>query len=310
MRKALVLGATGGMGYSIVNELSMRGIEVVAFARNREKLKRMFKDDPNVTIKAGDAFNQKHLETAADDIEVIFQAINIPYGDWESKLIDLNKNIITTANKFSAKIAVVDNIYSYGKSNGDKISETTPKKPHTKKGKLRLDMEYLYRNSRVPFLIAHFPDFYGPFAENAQLNYMLRQIAVNKKARFIGNQDVLREHIYTLDGAKAIVDLAAKEDSYGQCWNVPAYDVISGQEIIKLIHEVTGYNKKVGTVTKNMLRFIGMFDKQMREFVEMQYLNEESVVLDGQKFEKHVGPVPKTPYKEGLINTIKVYQNQ
>lgn len=310
MRRALVLGATGGMGYSIVNELSSRGIKVVAFARNKEKLTRMFKADPNIVIQSGDVLNRKQLENVASDVDVIFQAINIPYGDWQSKLIPLNENVITTVRKVSAKIAVVDNIYAYGKSNGDKVSETTTKKPNTRKGKLRLDMENLYKNSGVPYVIAHFPDFYGPYAENSQLNYMIRQIAADKKARFIGKQDVLREHIYTPDGAKAIVELALREDSYWQCWNIPAYDVITGEEIIKLIREITGYTKKVGLVTKNMLHFMGIFNRQMREFVEMQYLNEDPVVLDGRKFEEHIALVPKTPYDEGLKKTINIYKNE
>ena len=45
MKKALVLGASGGMGYSLVKELSSRGIKVVAFARTKEKLERLFRDD-------------------------------------------------------------------------------------------------------------------------------------------------------------------------------------------------------------------------------------------------------------------------
>ena len=310
MKKALVLGATGGMGYSIVNELSNRGIKVIAFARTKEKLTQMFGADPNVSIKVGDVFNQKQLDHVVCNVEVIFQAINLPYGEWESKLIPLNERIITTARKFSAKIALVDNIYSYGKSNGFKVLESTPKNPNTKKGNIRLKMEKLYKHSKVPYLIAHFPDFYGPYAENTQLNYMIRQVVANKKARFIGNQDVLREHIYTPDGAKAIVDLALREDAYGQCWNIPAYDVISGKEIVKLVREITGYKKQVGTVTKNMLRLVGLFNTQMREFVELQYLNETPVVLDGAKFAELIAPVPKTPYKEGLKNTIIAYQGE
>lgn len=42
----------------------------------------------------------------------------------------------------------------------------------------------------------------------------------------------------------------------------------------------------------------------------MWYLSEESVVLDGKNFEKHIALVPKTLYKEGLKNTIKAYQIQ
>ena len=307
MKKALVLGASGGMGYAIVNELSNRGIKVVAFARNKQKLDRLFKADPNVVIHPGNVFNHIELEQATRDVDVIFQAINIPYAEWKTNLIPLNEQVISAAKNVLAKIAVVDNIYAYGKSNGERITETTPKNPHTKKGKLRLDMERLYKNSDVPYLIVHFPDFYGPHAENAQLNYTIRQIIANKNAQFIGKQHIRREHIYTPDGAKAIVELALREDSYGQNWNIPAYDVISGEELIKMIRGITGYTKKVSTVTKNMLRFVGIFDKQMREFVEMQYLAEEPVILSGEKYEKHIGPVPKTAYKDGLKETIQSY---
>ena len=55
MKKALVLGASGGMGYSIVKELSSRGISVTAFARTKRKLEKLFGEDPNVTILAGEA---------------------------------------------------------------------------------------------------------------------------------------------------------------------------------------------------------------------------------------------------------------
>src|SRR5690606_19709452 len=198
----------------------------------------------------------------------------------------------------------------YGPINGEKVSEKTPKNPNTKKGKLRLEMEKLYKNSEVPSIIAHFPDFYGPHVENGQINYMLRQVLKDKNARFIGQHHVLREHIYTPDGAKAIVELALYDDAYGQCWNIPAYDVISGEEIIQHVRDITGYKKKVGVVTRNMLRFVGLFDKQMREFVEMQYLAEDPVVLDGRKYEEFIGPLPRTSYVEGLKKTIEVYREQ
>jgi short-subunit dehydrogenase len=38
MKKALVAGASGGMGYALVGELVSRGIDVVACSRGKEKL--------------------------------------------------------------------------------------------------------------------------------------------------------------------------------------------------------------------------------------------------------------------------------
>ncbi|MFJ7746354.1 SDR family NAD(P)-dependent oxidoreductase [Peribacillus sp. NPDC097295] len=310
MEKALVVGASGGMGYSVVKELSSRGISVTAFARTRDKLEKLFGNDPNVTIYAGDLFKVEDLEEAAQGVDVIFQAANIPYSEWEMKLLVMMSNIIETAKKHSAKVAFVDNIYAYGRSTGTTVNERTPKNPHTKKGKLRLQVEELIKTSKVPALIAHFPDFYGPNAESSLLNYTLVNVIKNKKASYVGDQSIAREFIYTPDGAKAIVELSLNEEAYGQNWNIPAQEVISGEEIIKTIRDITDYQKGVSTVSKKMIQFLGIFNPQMREAVEMYYLNEEPVVLNGEKYEKLIGPIPHTCYREGLMKTMEYMKKQ
>ncbi|MGA9226845.1 MAG: SDR family NAD(P)-dependent oxidoreductase [Mesobacillus sp.] len=305
MQKALVLGASGGMGYSIVKELSSRGIMVTAFARTREKLEKLFADDANITIYTGDVFRIDDLDEAAKGVDTIFQSCNIPYVEWEEKLPIMMSNILQTAEKHSAKLAIVDNIYAYGRSRGGKTSETTVKNPHTKKGRIRLEVENLVKESKVLALIAHFPDFYGPNAENTILNYTLLNIVEDKNSSFVGKQSISREFIYTPDGAKAIVSLSLKEKAYGQNWNIPGFGTISGDEIVKTVREITGYQKGVSTVSKNMIRFLGLFNRQMREVVEMFYLNEEPIVLNGEKYENFIGPIPRTSYREGLRQTIE-----
>jgi nucleoside-diphosphate-sugar epimerase len=304
MTKALVLGASGGMGYSIVKELSSRGIDVTAFARTKSRLEELFGNDAKITIFSGDIFNVEDLQEAAKGVSIIFHAANIPYTEWEEKLALLMKNIITVTKAEDAKLAIVDNIYAYGRNPGQKVTEATLKKPHTKKGRIRLHVEGLVRDSGVHSLIAHFPDFYGPNAENTILHYTLKNVVRNKKAGFVGDQAIAREFIFTPDGAKAIVNLALKEEAYGQNWNIPGYDVITGQELIETIRKVTGFTKGVSTISKNMIRFLGLFNANMREVVEMFYLNEDPVVLNGEKYERLIGSVPRTSYHEGLKQTI------
>ncbi|MDQ0245575.1 nucleoside-diphosphate-sugar epimerase [Bacillus fengqiuensis] len=305
MKNALVLGASGGMGYSIVKELSGRGIAVTAFARTKAKLEKLFNEDPNVTIFTGDIFRIEDLQAAASGVDVIFQAANIPYAEWEEKLTVFMSNIINVSKHQGAKLAIVENIYAYGRSAGKKVSETTPKNPHTKKGNIRLQVEKMVKESGVPALIAHFPDFYGPNAENAILHYTLQGVVKNKKSSFVGDQGIAREFMFTPDGAKAIVNLALNENAYGQNWNIPGYGVVTGKEIVQMIRTIIDYDKRVSTVTKNMIRFLGLFNPNMSEVVEMFYLNEEPVVLSGEKYEKLMGPLPCTPYQEGLRQTIE-----
>ncbi|ADU32436.1 SDR family NAD(P)-dependent oxidoreductase [Evansella cellulosilytica] len=311
MKKALVLGATGGIGYSIVKELVSRDIEVIAFSRTEKKLTALFGDNEKVTIFSGDVFNRQALLDAAEDVDVIFHALNIPYADWEEKLSKVMGNILYVAEKQLAKVAIADNIYAYGRAEGvAKVTEETEKNPHTKKGKIRLKVEKQAKDSNVPVLIAHFPDFYGPNAESAILQYTLDAVVKGKKASFVGNQSVKREYIFTPDGAKAIVELASRDDAYGQNWNIPGADIISGHELVKILRGITGYNKKVGTVTKRMIQFIGIFNAQMREVVEMLYLTETPVVLSGEKYEREIGEIPRTSYKDGLHETISFMKNK
>ncbi|MDR4887297.1 SDR family NAD(P)-dependent oxidoreductase [Fredinandcohnia sp. QZ13] len=304
MKKALVLGASGGMGYAIVEELVERGIEVTAFARTKDKLEQLYRNRDKVQIVAGDVFDQEDLIHAASGMDVIFHAINIPYSEWYEKQPNLMRNVVQAAESANCKLAIVDNIYAYGRGNGSKVNEMYPKNPHTKKGKIRVELGNIAFQANIPVLIAHFPDFYGPNAANAMLTYTFDKVIQNKKAMFVGNQQNAREYIYTPDGAKAIVELSLHDKAYGQSWNIPAAGVISGEKVINIVRSHLQYQKSVSTVTKGMIRFLGIFDKQMREVVEMLYLTEDPVVLDGAKYEREIGPLPATPYEEGIKRTL------
>lgn len=304
MKHALVLGASGGMGYSIVHELVNRGIKVTAFARSEEKLKDLYHGLDLVTIQSGDVFDMNQLVTAASQADTIFQAANLPYEQWSEKLIPFYKNVIQSAEVTGAKLAFVENIYAYGKSPSEKVTETMQKNPHTKKGKIRLQVEELIKRANVEAIIAHFPDFYGPNAENSILHFTLKNVIQHKNAFFVGDQHIAREFIYTPDGAKALVTLALEKTAYGQNWNIPGYDVMTGDQLIAILRSLLGYKKSVFTVTKGMIRMLGLFNPTMREVVEMFYLNEEPVILNGAKYEKEIGPLPRTSYQEGLKQTV------
>ncbi|PEY34069.1 short chain dehydrogenase [Bacillus cereus] len=304
MKKALVLGASGSMGYAITKDLCSRGIDVVAFSRDRGKLEDLFCGEERIQIVAGDVFKQENIVEAARGVDVIFHAVNIPYTDWELKQPKLLKNILETTKYHGAKLAMVDNIYAYGRQGGEKVTEETIKKPHTKKGKIRLQLDLMAKQAGVPVLTAHFPDFYGPNAESTLVHHTLQGVLANKISSFVGDKKLAREYIFTPDGAKAIVELALRDEAYGQNWNIPGSGVITGEEMIEHIRELTGYTKPIMTVKKRMIGMLGLFDKQMKEFLEMLYLTEEPVVLSGEKYESYIGEVPKTSYREGLKETI------
>lgn len=304
MKKALVLGASGGIGYALVQELISREVDVVAFARGEEKLKALFEQESNVTIYVGDALVEEEVSQAAKGVDVIFHAVSFPYPVWNVTHMSCIEIIIRVAKTEQTKIALVDNIYAYGAQHQTEVTEDVAKEPHTKKGKIRLAMENALKASDVPSLIVHMPDLYGPHAENTLLYETFKNVIQHKSANFIGNTRVAREYIYTFDGAKAMVELAFRDNTYNQNWNIPAIHPITGEEIVQILREETGYKKSIRVVSKTMIRFIGIFQPFMKEMVEMMYLTETPVILSGKKYESEIGPVPKTPYREGIKETI------
>lgn len=304
LKKALVLGATGGMGYALVRELSDRNIEVIAFSRGKEKLYNLYQNQPNVTICSGDALVKNDVIEAAEGVDVIFHAVSFPYQEWEDKhplCIDI---MIQSAEIHNAKIVLADNIYAYGKHSNEEVTEDTNKEPHTRKGKIRLTMENMLKRSNLPCLIVHLPDLYGPNAENTLLHETLKNVILNKPANFIGSLKVAREFIFTFDAAKAMVELALREDAYNQNWNIPSAHPITGKEIIEIIRKETGYKQKISPVSKLMIRFIGLFQPFMREMVEIMYLTEDPIILSGEKYQEKIGQIPQTSYKEGIKKTL------
>ncbi|MFS0749832.1 SDR family oxidoreductase [Oceanobacillus sp. 1P07AA] len=311
MKTAIVLGATGGSGQVMVSELLNRGVEVIAFGRSQSKLKALIEEhdnNPKLTYALGDIFDYQTIIEAAKDVDVIFQCANVKYQEMKTKLLPLGESVMKAADALGKHIVMVDGIYVYGHqvAKGD---ENHPHHPHTKKGKLRVEFEQLIFNSKwknAKALIVRLPDYYGPTSQNSYLQPTLEGIAANKTSIFIGNLKTPREYVYLPDAARMIVNIAEKDDSYGENWNIPGAGLISGKEIINISRQITDNQKMVIPLTKSTIRFIGLFDEFMREIVEIMYLTKEGFILSGEKYEKRIGIIPKTPFKEGLKETLRV----
>lgn len=310
MKTAAVLGATGGMGFSLTKTLVEKGIKTIAFSRSKSNLEKYKKDwGPLAEIMAGDAMNKTDVEKAVSKADAIFHTINIPYQEWDPALSRILSTILQACKKQEKPFIYVDNIYSYGLQNF-KVKETATKNPHTKKGKLRNQLLNQIKSSDVQYIIAHFPDFYGPHTGNTLLHYTLQQLVEKQSGRFVGKTTIPREFIYIKDGARALVELALREEAYGEVWNIPGAGLITGKEIEQFASAHLQKQIVLKPVAKWMISGLGIFNPFMREYAEMMYLNETPVILDGSKYEDRIGPVSKTPYEKGIGETLNFLMKQ
>lgn len=317
MKKAIVLGATGGVGNPLTEELVKRGVETVAFGRSKEKLERLANDLRNpslLKLETGDAFQPEDIVMAAAGADVVFHSANIPYHEMEARLLPLGEAVMEAAERIEAKVVVVDGIYPYGrKTTSQKATEDHPKRPHTRKGKVRLAYEELIFSSRwrrAKPLIVRLPDYYGPSAQASYLSVTMEAIAAGKPTAFIGNMTVPREYVYLPDAARMIVEIASRTESYGENWHIPGPNVISGHDLVKIAQQASGNRKPVLPLGRISLSLIGMFNPVMKEVVEMLYLTEEPFVLSGEKYEREIGPIEWTPHEQAIKETIRTLMNK
>ncbi|TYP71903.1 NAD-dependent epimerase/dehydratase family protein [Paenibacillus methanolicus] len=317
MKKAIVIGATGGTGAVIVSELVKRGVPTIAFGRSRQKLEELaggLGQPAHLSLAIGDACRPDDIAAAVQDADVMFHSANVPYNEMASKLIPLGESIMEAADRLSLKVVVIDGIYPYGRRQKDLVTEEHPKQPHTKKGKVRLAFEQMIFSSRwkkARPMIVRLPDYYGPTANQASyLGGTLEAIAAGKMAFFVGNKKTPREYVYLPDAAHMIVELAGREQAYGENWNIPGSDIISGHEIVRIAQQASGAKKPVIALGKIGLSLLGMFVPVMKEVVEMLYLTEQPLRLSGEKYKRRIGAIPSTKPEVGIAATIRELQKK
>ncbi|OWR31094.1 epimerase [Saccharibacillus sp. O23] len=318
MRKALVLGATGGTGKAIAQELTNRGIPVVLFGRSKNKLERLKQElggAASLQVREGDVFEADDVAAAAEGVDTIFHAASIPYHEMEEKLLPMARAVLEGAGRAGARLVAVDGIYPYGRrASVEPIGEDHPKQPHTRKGRTKLAFEQLLFEPRydgMPKMIVRLPDYYGPSMNKASyLGQTFEDIAAGRPTVFIGNLSVPREFVYLPDAAVMIVELASREEAYGQNWHIPSVGPASGRRLVELAQQTAGRKSPVFPLGRKALSLMGVFAPVMKEIVEMLYLTEEPLLLSGAKYEALIGPIPATPYEEGVRRTIEAMKRR
>ncbi|MFD2330811.1 NAD(P)H-binding protein [Cohnella sp. GCM10020058] len=315
--KAMVIGATGGTGAAITEELVSRGIDTIAFGRSRHKLEQFANrlgNPAHLTLAVGDAMRPDDIASQAGGTDVWFHCANVPYHEMTSKLIPLGESVMEAADRMAARVVAIDGMYPYGRRQSNPVTEEHPKAPHTRKGKVRLDYERMLfskRWNKAKVAIARLPDYYGPTANEASyLGSTLEAIAAGKMAFYIGNMHIPREFVYLPDAAAMIVELADRDFAYGQNWHIPGAGLIAGRDIVKIAQSASGSVKPVIPLKKLGLSLLGIGIPVMKEVVEMLYLTEEPLTLSRDKYERFIGQVVATPFQEGIASTIKALQKR
>ena len=303
----VVIGATGGVGHWVVEKLLDRSYQVRIMARTPGKLKQ-FSSMDRVEIVQGDAANMSDVKKAAIGADSVYYCVNVPYPEWNSKVIPMFRNAITAVSENKAKIVFPGNVYVYGHARSDLVKEDHPFAAHTRKGKIRIQMEQMlddaWKTENIPYTIVRFPDFYGPFVINDLYAPIFRNALQGRPMTWYGKLDVPFEFAYIEDAAEALVMAGLDSGTNGESYNVPGVEVTTPRHWLQLVASTAGTNAKIRTIPKFVIGVAGIFNPLAKEFYEMVYLRTERMILDGTKFRSKFGRIPATPYRDGIKKTL------
>lgn len=306
-----VIFGTGPMGTGIARELLKRGKTVRMVNRSGKPPL----DLPPVELCPGNAYSVDFVRDVTRGAAVVYQAAQPDYTQWQEKFPPLQAAIVDgiAANGISAadrpKLAVVENLYVYGRVNG-LIREESPYNAHTRKGKVRVEMTHAlmaaHKAGKVRVVMGRGSDFFGP-NDPVSFEFQYQPALAGKPVRGYGSIDAPHTLTFTEDFARALVMLAECDDTFGQVWHVPSAPAVSQREYITMIFNAAGTTPKIGAVSPFMMRLAGLFAPGAKEMVEMMYEFTAPFVMDHSKFAAKFGTTGEaapTPLKDAVTRTV------
>lgn len=300
----VVLG-TGPVGRSVIKELRRQGeqIRVVNYSG-----KQPFDDVP--VVKA-DLMDLNQATAAIAGATVVYQCTKPPYHQWEEKFEHLQENVIAAAMAAGAKLVATENVYMYGKVDGE-MHEGLPYRAKTKKGKVRARLSErlleLHRLGKLQSVLGRASDFFGPgVTESSAGERLFQPLVAGKPASVLGDPSRMHTFTFVEDFGKALVTLGQSEDAYGEAWHVPNAETVTVKKFIEISAQLAGVKARIKPMGKMMLRVGGLFIPAAKESVEMFYEFEEDFIVSSRKFANRFMQ-QATPLEKSLAATVQWYQ--
>ncbi|MCX7736753.1 MAG: NAD-dependent epimerase/dehydratase family protein [Candidatus Kapabacteria bacterium] len=263
-------------------------------------------------IIAADALKLNPKEDLFKDVTAIYQCSQPPYHQWSELFPSLQNAILSFAIENQTKLIVAENLYMYGNTHGEPMTENTPYNPCSIKGRVRMEMSIMlmdsYKEGKVQVSLIRGSDFFGPW--EPIFGKMIFKAALQRKPlNFLGSLNQPHTFTYVKDFGKALAIAGTDDRSIGKIWHVPSGKPYTQQEIADIISKKLGYPLKSRATGKFILSFVGLFDKGAKEIIEMLYEFNEPFIMNSDAMEKTFGLSP-TSMEKRIEETLEWAKSQ
>ncbi len=299
----------GQVGQALTAHLAGLGLTVLVLSRQRPPILA-----DGVQWRAVDAADPNAARDAANGAAVIYQCLNAPYTAWPERFPPLQRAVLSAAERSSALLVSLENIYCYGPTRGKPMTEDLPLAATTVKGATRAAMTQELRAAadagRVRIAIGRASDFFGPGVTESSLGErVFANAAAGRRADFIGNPDLVHTYSYVPDIAAGLATLGTDERAVDGVWHLPGPETVTTRQILELVSGQVGHPVAIRSLPRLAVRALGLFNPMMRELAEMSYEFDEPFVLDTTKYQSTFGAAA-TPLATAIAATVAWYQGR
>lgn len=315
---ALVTGASGAIGQTLIKHLSERGYHVRALVRNASSLKTA---PDSIEIVEGDITDSKTIRRAVEGADKIFHLaaklhINNPsqslFSEYKRVNVEGTRQLAEAAQSAGAgRLIFFSTINVYGPSGPGRVfDEDSPLRPDSYYAVTKIEGEQVVMNCG-PAVVLRLAAVYGPEMKG---NYP-RLLNALKRGRlaFIGDGSNRRTLVHVEDVCHAAILAAEHSAAVGQTYNVTDGQVHTLFEIIEAmskaaskpvprIHLPKGPVRLMAGFIEDGLRLIGKKSPVGRATVD-KFI--EDIAVSGEKIQQQLGFHPHYDLRAGWQETIE-----
>jgi len=295
-----ILGAGGAIGIELAKNLITYTDSIRLVSRNPKKV-----NETDELISA-DLTTPEGINKAVQGSEIVYVTVGFEYKTkvWKALWVPFIDNVIDSCAKHGAKLVFFDNIYMYDPKFLDGMTEETPIRQVSEKGKVRAEVARkvmdAHSSGKLKAQIARAADFFGPTPNSVPYTLILEKLKAGKAGQWLCSKEKVHNFTYTPDAGMAMALLGNTESAYGEVWHLPSDQTrMNIEEFTKVMADILGMKPKLSILPKAMMTPLGWFMSPMKELKEMSYQYERDYLFDSSKIEERFGIAP-TPLEDQI----------
>jgi nucleoside-diphosphate-sugar epimerase len=302
-RKVVVLGLNGHIGKAVAQAFVATGWEVTGMARtDKHRI-------AGVRFVQGDSDSVEDMRRAIGDAEVVVNALNLPYHQWDKGRMEAQMSrVIEALGTVGRTVLFPGNIYNFAATERY-VTPQTAQQPQTPRGGIRVRVEQMFEAAAargdIQAIILRAGDFYGPGSTTDWFDLaMFREIAKGRVAT-MGAPGVGHSWAYLPDLARAFEALASTRSTLGAFERFHfAGHFVTPEEMGAAIERAAPTPVTVKPFPLWIMKLLGLVDPIMRETGKMAYLWRNPMELRDERLDALLGARFNTPFDTAIEATI------